>query len=55
MTAFISTNSDWAANPLAAVIIANRGQVEEDLAAGALVVIGETRVRTRGLPFKGSA
>jgi hypothetical protein len=34
------------------VILANLGQVADDLAAGALVVIGDTRIRTRQLPVK---
>lgn len=37
---------------LASVILANIGQVADDLAAGALVVIGDTRIRTRQLPVK---
>jgi predicted nuclease of predicted toxin-antitoxin system len=37
---------------LAAIIIANLGQLTEDLAAGALVVIGDTKIRTRLLPMK---
>jgi predicted nuclease of predicted toxin-antitoxin system len=39
---------------LAAVLLANLGQVEDDLAAGALVVISDTRVRSRLLPIKPS-
>jgi predicted nuclease of predicted toxin-antitoxin system len=37
---------------LAAIIIANLGQVTEDLEVGALVVIGDTKIRTRLLPMK---
>ncbi len=37
---------------LAAVIIANLGQVADDLTAGALVVISDTRIRVRRLPVK---
>lgn len=37
---------------LAAVIIANLGQVEDDLNVGALVVIGDHRIRSRLLPVK---
>jgi predicted nuclease of predicted toxin-antitoxin system len=35
---------------VAEVIVANLGQVAGDLAAGALVVIGERRIRVRRLP-----
>jgi hypothetical protein len=41
-----------AAGVLAAVIVANLDQVADDLAAGALVVIGNTRIRSRLLPVK---
>lgn len=37
---------------LAAIVIANLGQVADDLVAGALVVITDTRVRVRLLPVK---
>ena len=37
---------------LASVLLANLGQVSDDLAAGALVVISDTRVRARRLPIK---
>lgn len=37
---------------LAPVILANIGQIADDLAAGALVVISDTRIRTRQLPVK---
>ena len=39
---------------LARVILANLEQIANDLAAGALVVIGDTRVRIRRLPMKSS-
>jgi predicted nuclease of predicted toxin-antitoxin system len=44
--------TDKRAESLASVILANLGQVADDLAAGALVVIGDTRIRTRQLPVK---
>jgi predicted nuclease of predicted toxin-antitoxin system len=44
--------TDKRAQSLASVILANLGQVADDLAAGALVVIGDTRIRTRQLPVK---
>lgn len=44
--------SDKRAGPLAAVIIANLAPIEDDLDAGALVVISDTRVRTRRLPVR---
>jgi predicted nuclease of predicted toxin-antitoxin system len=37
---------------LANIVIANLGQITDDLAVGALVVISDTRVRTRLLPVK---
>ena len=37
---------------LASVLLANLGQVSHDLAAGALIVISDTRVRARRLPIK---
>ena len=43
---------DKRAISLAAVVLANLGQVTGDLAAGALVVISDTRIRTRRLPMK---
>lgn len=39
---------------LAAVIIANLSQIETDLNSGALVVIGDHRIRSRLLPVKAS-
>ena len=42
------------ASSLAAVILANLEQVTEDLAAGALTVISDTRIRTRRLPVRPS-
>jgi predicted nuclease of predicted toxin-antitoxin system len=36
--------------PVAEVIVANLGQIAGDLAAGALVVIGDRRIRVRRLP-----
>jgi hypothetical protein len=36
------------------VILANLGQVADDLDAGALIVISDTRIRTRRLPVKPS-
>jgi predicted nuclease of predicted toxin-antitoxin system len=39
---------------LAAVVLANLEQVTEDLAAGALIVISDTRIRARLLPVKPS-
>ena len=46
--------ADKRAASLAAVILANLEQVADDLAAGALVVISDTRIRTRRLPMKPS-
>jgi hypothetical protein len=46
--------ADKRAASLAAVILANLEQVTDDLAAGALIVISDTRVRTRRLPMKPS-
>jgi hypothetical protein len=40
--------------PLAAVILANLEQVTDDLAAGALIVISDTRICARRLPMKPS-
>jgi predicted nuclease of predicted toxin-antitoxin system len=45
---------DKRAASLAAIVLANLGQVADDLAAGALVVISDTRIRTRRLPVKPS-
>jgi predicted nuclease of predicted toxin-antitoxin system len=42
------------ASSLAPVVLANLEQVADDLAAGALVVISDTRSRTRRLPIKPS-
>jgi predicted nuclease of predicted toxin-antitoxin system len=44
--------ADKRPEPLATVITANLGQVAADLSAGALVVISDTRIRTRRLPMK---
>jgi hypothetical protein len=44
--------SDKRAGRLAAVIIANLAPIEDDLDAGALVVISDTRVRKRRLPVR---
>ncbi len=44
--------SDKRAGALAAVVLANLHQVADDLAAGALIVISDTRVRARRLPVK---
>jgi predicted nuclease of predicted toxin-antitoxin system len=44
--------ADKQASSLAAVVLANLGQVADDLAAGALVVITDSRIRTRRLPMK---
>lgn len=46
--------TDKRAASLAAVILANLEQVTEDLAAGALIVISDTRIRVRRLPMKPS-
>ncbi len=46
--------TDKRASSLAVVVLANLGQVTGDLAAGALVVINDTRIRTRRLPMKPS-
>jgi predicted nuclease of predicted toxin-antitoxin system len=46
--------TDKRAGSLAAVIIANLEQVTQDLAAGALIVISDTRIRARRLPMKPS-
>jgi predicted nuclease of predicted toxin-antitoxin system len=42
------------ARSLAAVVLANLEQVAGDLAAGALIVISDTRIRARRLPMKQS-
>jgi predicted nuclease of predicted toxin-antitoxin system len=42
------------AESLAAVILANLGQIADDLDAGALIVISDTRIRTRRLSVKPS-
>jgi predicted nuclease of predicted toxin-antitoxin system len=42
--------ADKRAGSLTAVILANLGQVADDLTAGALIVISDTRIRTRRLP-----
>lgn len=44
--------SDKRPEALASVILANLGQVHDDLTAGALVVISDTRIRCRRLPIK---
>lgn len=44
--------TDKTAESLAVVLLANLNQVAEELAAGALVVISDTRIRTRRLPMK---
>jgi predicted nuclease of predicted toxin-antitoxin system len=44
--------ADKRAQPLASVILANLGQATDDLDAGALVVITDTRIRVRRLPVK---
>ena len=44
--------TDKQAGSLAAVILANLEQVIDDLAAGALIVISDTRIRARRLPMK---
>ncbi|WP_322769393.1 DUF5615 family PIN-like protein [Frankia sp. Cr1] len=44
--------ADKRAESLASVVLANLGQVMDDLAEGALVVISDTRIRTRRLPMK---
>jgi predicted nuclease of predicted toxin-antitoxin system len=44
--------TDKRPDSLTAVILANLGPVEDDLASGALVVITDTRIRTRRLPMK---
>ncbi len=44
--------ADKRAESLAAVVLANLGQVADDLAAGALIVVSDTRIRTRRLPVK---
>jgi predicted nuclease of predicted toxin-antitoxin system len=46
--------TDKQARSLAAVILANLEQVTDDLAAGALIVISDTRIRARRLPMKPS-
>ena len=46
--------TDKRAGSLAAVVLANIEQVTEDLAAGALIVISDTRIRARRLPMKPS-
>jgi predicted nuclease of predicted toxin-antitoxin system len=44
--------TDKTARSLAAVILANLEQVADDLNAGALIVISDTRIRARRLPMK---
>ena len=51
-SAILLRRTDKRPEPLAAVLLANLGQVEDDLAAGALVVVSDTRVRSRLLPVK---
>jgi len=46
--------ADKRARSLAAVVLANLEQVAGDLAAGALIVISDTRIRARRLPMKQS-
>jgi predicted nuclease of predicted toxin-antitoxin system len=46
--------TDKQARSLAAVILANLEQVTDDLAAGALIVISDTRIRARRLTMKPS-
>ncbi len=44
--------SDKRPDALTGVILANLGQVQDDLTAGALVVISDARIRSRRLPVK---
>jgi predicted nuclease of predicted toxin-antitoxin system len=44
--------ADKRAEPLATIILANLDQIAGDLTVGALVVISDTRIRTRKLPVK---
>jgi predicted nuclease of predicted toxin-antitoxin system len=46
--------TDKQARSLTAVVLANLGQVTDDLAAGALIVISDARIRARRLPIKSS-
>jgi hypothetical protein len=46
--------ADKRADSLAAVVLANLQQVTDDLAAGALLVISDTRIRARRLPMNPS-
>jgi predicted nuclease of predicted toxin-antitoxin system len=46
--------ADKRAGPLTAVFLANLQQIADDLAAGALIVISDTRIRARLLPMKPS-
>jgi predicted nuclease of predicted toxin-antitoxin system len=46
--------TDKRPQPLADVILANLEQITDDLEAGALIVISDTRIRTRRLPMKPS-
>jgi predicted nuclease of predicted toxin-antitoxin system len=46
--------ADKRAGPLAAVVLANLQQIADDLTAGALIVISDTRIRARRLPMKPS-
>jgi predicted nuclease of predicted toxin-antitoxin system len=46
--------TDKRAGSLAAVVLANLQPVADDLTAGALVVISDTRIRARRLPMKPS-
>ena len=52
--AILLRRTDKQARSLAAVILANLEQVTDDLAAGALIVISDTRIRARRLPMKPS-
>ena len=46
--------ADKRADPLTAVVLANLQQIADDLTAGALIVISDTRIRARRLPMKPS-
>lgn len=44
--------TDKKAESLTSVVLANLGQITDDLTAGALIVISDTRIRARRLPIK---
>ncbi|WP_239382698.1 MULTISPECIES: hypothetical protein [unclassified Frankia] len=53
-SAILLRRIDKRAESLASVVLANLGQVMDDLTEGVLVVISDTRIRARRLPMKAS-